>query len=117
MVKSASGTVEEPGKNVKQKRGLNRFIHDQGWRMLFRMLDEYMLDTGGEVRVVPPQYTSRTCPACGHIAIENRPPRRRRAGQQQEPVEETVGKVGKDLPDGSVGNSVLYGGEDVKPQC
>ena len=73
MVKSASGTVEEPGKNVKQKSGLNLSIHDQGWGMLFRMLDEYMLEMGGEVRVVPPQYTSRTCPACGHVAAENRP--------------------------------------------
>ena len=37
------------------------------------MLDEYMLEMGGEVRVVPPQYTSQTCPVCGHVAAENRP--------------------------------------------
>ncbi len=31
------------------------------------------VEMGGEVRVVPPQYTSQTCPACGHVAAENRP--------------------------------------------
>ncbi|HHP7230488.1 MAG TPA: transposase [Xenococcaceae cyanobacterium] len=30
MSKSAKGTVENPGKNVKQKSGLNRAILDQG---------------------------------------------------------------------------------------
>jgi putative transposase len=31
MSRSAAGTVEQPGKNVKQKTGLNRAILDQGW--------------------------------------------------------------------------------------
>ena len=31
MSRSAKGTVETPGKNVRQKSGLNRAILDQGW--------------------------------------------------------------------------------------
>ena len=31
MSASAKGTVAEPGKNVRQKAGLNRAILDQGW--------------------------------------------------------------------------------------
>ena len=73
MVKSASGTVEEPGKNVKQKSGLNRSILDQGWGILFRMLDEYMLEMGGEVRVVPSQYTSQTCSFASNAATRTMP--------------------------------------------
>lgn len=33
MSKSAKGTIENPGKNVKAKSGLNRSILDQGWHM------------------------------------------------------------------------------------
>jgi transposase len=31
MVRSARGTVETPGKNVRAKAGLNRSIHAAGW--------------------------------------------------------------------------------------
>jgi putative transposase len=31
MSKSASGSTEAPGKNVKAKSGLNKAILDQGW--------------------------------------------------------------------------------------
>ncbi len=34
MSKSASGTIENQGKNVKAKSGLNKSILDQGWGML-----------------------------------------------------------------------------------
>lgn len=42
MSKSASGTKEKPGKNVRQKSGLNRSILDQGWGM-FRSQLAYKL--------------------------------------------------------------------------
>lgn len=72
MTKSAKGTVEEPGKNVRAKSGLNLSIHDQKWGA-FRQMLEYKLDRlGGELIAVPPQNTSRTCPQCGHISKENR---------------------------------------------
>ena len=39
MSTSAKGTVEEPGKNVAAKSGLNKAILDQGWGMFRRMLE------------------------------------------------------------------------------
>ena len=72
MSKSAKGTVEAPGKNVKQKSGLNRAILDQSWYEFRRQLDYKSQWQGGFVVAVPPQNTSRTCPCCGHIAKENR---------------------------------------------
>jgi len=72
MSKSAKGTAEEPGKNVKAKSGLNRSILEQGWGAFLSML-EYKLEwRGGELVKVNPPYTSQTCPQCGHIAKENR---------------------------------------------
>ena len=38
MMKSAKGTVENPGKNVKAKSGLNRSIADEAWHLLQRLL-------------------------------------------------------------------------------
>ena len=72
MTKSAKGTVEEPGKNVKQKSGLNRAILDQSWYEFRRQLDYKLAWNGGFLIAVPPQNTSRICPCCGHTAKENR---------------------------------------------
>ena len=72
MSKSAKGTAEEHGKNVKQKSGLNRAILDQSWFEFRRQLDYKTQWLGGSLIAVPPQNTSRTCPCCGHIAKENR---------------------------------------------
>ena len=73
MTRSAKGTVEEPGHNVKAKSGLNKAILDQGWYELRRQL-AYKLDwLGGKLIVVPPQYTSQTCSRCGHKDKNNRP--------------------------------------------
>lgn len=72
MVKSASGTKEKPGKNVAQKRGLNRAINRQGWGMFARMLAYKAKTTGTKIALVDPKYTSQTCPQCKHRAAENR---------------------------------------------
>ena len=72
MSKSARGTLEEPGKNVKQKSGLNRAILDQAWYEFRRQLSYKLTWNGGFLVVVPPQNTSRTCPCCGRTAKENR---------------------------------------------
>lgn len=72
MTKSAKGSVEQPGKNVKQKSGLNRAILDQAWYEFRRQLEYKLAWNGGFLIAVPPQNTSRTCPCCGHIAKENR---------------------------------------------
>ena len=72
MSKSAAGSVEVPGRKVKQKSGLNKSILDQGWGEFRRQLEYKQAWLGGEVLAVPPHNTSRTCPACGHVSAENR---------------------------------------------
>ena len=61
MTRSAKGSAECPGKNVKAKAGLNREILETGWYGLRQML-EYK----ARVIEVNPAYTSQTCHACGH---------------------------------------------------
>jgi len=72
MSKSAAGTTEAPGKNVRAKSGLNRAILDQGWFEFRRQLEYKLAWAGGWLVKVPPQNTSRTCPECGCIAKDNR---------------------------------------------
>ena len=72
MSKSAKGTIEDTGRNVKAKSGLNRSILDQGWFEFRRQLEYKQAWTGGIVIAVPPQNTSRTCSVCGHTHSDNR---------------------------------------------
>jgi putative transposase len=72
MSRSAAGSVEQPGRNVRAKSGLNRSILDQGWAEFRRQLEYKMLWVGGLLLAVPPQNTSSTCPRCGHVSKENR---------------------------------------------
>ena len=72
MSKSAAGTTEKPGKKVRAKSGLNKSILDQGWFEFRRQLDYKLAWRGGWLIAVPPQNTSRTCPACGYVSAENR---------------------------------------------
>jgi putative transposase len=72
MSKSAAGTTETPGKNVRAKSGLNKAILDQGWYEFRRQLDYKLAWNGGQLVAVPPRNTSRTCPCCDHVAKENR---------------------------------------------
>ena len=72
MSKSASGTIENPGKNVKQKSGLNRAILDQGWGEFIHQLEYKLTWNGGQLIKVNPKNTSRKCPKCNYISAENR---------------------------------------------
>ena len=72
MSRSSKGTVEQPGKKVSQKNGLNRAILDQGWGEFRRQLDYKMAWNGGILLAVPPHHTSQTCPCCGHVSQDNR---------------------------------------------
>ncbi len=63
MSKSAAGTVDEPGRNVAAKSGLNRAILDQGWYEMRRQLEYKQRWRGGEVLAVNPAYTSQNAPA------------------------------------------------------
>ena len=72
MSRSAAGSPDAPGKNVRTKSGLNKSILDQGWFEFRRQLDYKLAWNGGWLIVVPPANTSRTCPACDHVSAENR---------------------------------------------
>ena len=72
MSKSAAGTADAPGRNVRAKSGLNKSILDQGWFEFRRQLDYKLAWNGGYLIAVPPQNTSRSCPCCGHVSAENR---------------------------------------------
>lgn len=68
---SAAGTVERPGRNVAQKRGLNRAIGDCGWGEFRRQL-EYKCDRYGRRLVLVDRWypSSKTCSTCGHLLAE-----------------------------------------------
>ncbi|QMR75753.1 RNA-guided endonuclease TnpB family protein [Enterobacter sp. RHBSTW-00175] len=72
MSKSAKGTAELHGRNVRAKSGLNRAILDQGWYEMRRQLEYKQRWRGGLVITVPPTYTSQRCSRCGHTSKENR---------------------------------------------
>lgn len=72
MSKSASKTLEQKGKNVAAKSGLNKAILDQGWFEFRRQLEYKLQWNGGWLVTVDPKYTSRTCPACLHESKDNR---------------------------------------------
>ncbi|WP_320774705.1 transposase [Streptomyces sp. CRN 30] len=55
------------------KTGLNRSISDAGWGVFLAILHAKAESAGREVIAVDPRNTSRTCPECGHISVENRP--------------------------------------------
>ncbi|MEU3894664.1 transposase [Streptomyces sp. NPDC045251] len=65
MVKSARGTVGEPGKNVAQKAGLNRSVSGEAWGRTVSMLTYKTAQLGGILHKVPAPGTSRRCSACG----------------------------------------------------
>ena len=68
MTRSARGIKEDPGKNVRQKAGLNREILNTGWSAMEQMLDCRAL----EVIRVPAAHTSQTCSACGVVDADSR---------------------------------------------
>ena len=68
MTRSAKGTAEEPGSNVRQKSGLNRGILATGWGQLRHMLDYKAVN----VVAVHPAYTSQTCNECGTVDKRSR---------------------------------------------
>lgn len=69
MTRSAKGTVEQPGRNVAQKAGLNRGILAQGWGLLRQRTGHR---APGRVEDVPAPYTSLRCSACGWIDKNSR---------------------------------------------
>jgi putative transposase len=64
MTRSAKGTRENPGRNVRAKAGLNRGILRSGWGLLVRRLED---KAPGRVEKVSPALTSQRCSACGQV--------------------------------------------------
>ena len=72
MTKSARGTKENPGHNVKQKSRLNKSILSQGWSLFFYFLEYKLKRNGGKLIKVNPKHTSQACPVCGYVSKDNR---------------------------------------------
>ncbi len=69
MTRSGRGTAGNPGRNVRQKAGLNREILRSGWGLLVRRLEE---KAPGRVEKVKPHFTSQRCSACGYVDPKSR---------------------------------------------
>ena len=69
MTRSAKGTRENPGRNVRAKAGLNRGILRSGWELLVRRLED---KAPGRVEKVSPAFTSQRCSACGQVDRDSR---------------------------------------------
>lgn len=69
MTRSAKGTIENPGRNVAQKAGLNRLILAQGWGQFVTRLQD---KAPGRVERINPAYTSLRCSRCGHVDQNSR---------------------------------------------
>lgn len=69
MTATAAGTIEQPGRNVAAKTGLNRAILAQGWGDLRRRTED---KAPGRVQDVPAPYTSLRCSGCGWIDKNSR---------------------------------------------
>lgn len=72
MTASPKGTVEQPGRNVSQKSGLNRVILENGWYQFEALLTYKLGERGGRLVKVNPAYTSQTCAQCGCVDPKNR---------------------------------------------
>ena len=69
MTRSARGTRDDPGGNVRQKAGLNRGILASGWGLLVRRLED---KAPGRVEKISPAFTSQRCSACGQVDPKSR---------------------------------------------
>ena len=65
MTRSARGTTDRPGRNVRAKRGLNRSILRQGWGDFKTKLDYKAAKAGIRHVEIHPGGTSQTCNQCG----------------------------------------------------
>ena len=72
MTASAKGTIENPGKNVKQKAGLNRSLLEKCFGKVVEQIIYKAEWRGGEVHKVNPANTSITCSSCHYTNEKNR---------------------------------------------
>ena len=68
MTRSARGTIDQPGRNIRQKSGLNRAILDAGFSEFRRQLAYKTTWYGSRLAVVDRFYpSSKTCSTCGAV--------------------------------------------------
>jgi len=58
--------------NQSAKRGLNRSLSDASWYNLTKKLEYLAAKSGKRLDKVNPQYTSKTCSKCSHVARDSR---------------------------------------------
>jgi putative transposase len=68
MTRSAKGTLEESGRNVAAKAGLNRAILDIAWSDLREKLAYKAARDGAKLILVDPRYTSQRCSGCNLVS-------------------------------------------------
>ena len=76
MTRSAKGSIEQPGRNVAAKAGLNRVMLDAGFGLLRQMIIAKAEEAARKIVEVDAPFSSQECPRCGQVARESR--RRRR---------------------------------------
>jgi len=69
MTRSARGTRDDPGRNVRQKAALNRGILASGWGILVLRLED---KAPGRAERISPAFTSQRCSACGQVDPKSR---------------------------------------------
>ncbi len=72
MTASAKGTKDAPGKNVRQKAGLNREVLKQSWGRIQTQMVYKAENAGRLVLKVDPRYSSQTCSVCLVVDESNR---------------------------------------------
>jgi putative transposase len=72
MTRSAKGTIDEPGTNVRAKSGLNRAILAKGWHQFDLALISAARYSGTTVVRVPAAFTSQRCSACAQVDPKSR---------------------------------------------
>jgi putative transposase len=72
MTRSSKGTVQNPGKNVAAKSGLNREMLRLGLSTLVLRTEQKSMTNGGQVVYINPKFTSQTCSCCGVIDKKSR---------------------------------------------
>ncbi|NEC91522.1 transposase [Streptomyces sp. SID12501] len=72
MIHSAKGTVEEPGRKVAQKAGLNRSILGEAWGRTVELLAYKVARRGGALAEVPAPGTSQECSQCHTVTPGSR---------------------------------------------
>ncbi|KJE24806.1 transposase [Frankia torreyi] len=73
MTRSARGAVENPGRQVRQKAGLNRSVLNAAWGRIGAHLAYKTAWEGGVLVKVPAPYTSQRCHVCGVVDRASRP--------------------------------------------